>query len=175
MVVATQNPIEQEGTYPLPEAQLDRFMVKIPIGYPSREQEVELVELHGHGASMPRIEDFELAVVADLEFIVRARTAVAGVQLSPEVRDYVVDIVRATREHPSLSAGASPRATNMLSLASRAAAVLAGRDYVLPDDVKKLLGPVLAHRLVLAPGAELEALSTRGVLKLVVEQIAAPR
>ncbi len=175
LVVATQNPIEQEGTYPLPEAQLDRFLVKIPIGYPDRDGERELVQLHGQSAGMPRLERFGLEAVADLAAIRSARECVAGLRLSEEVRDYAVDVSRATREHPALSAGASPRATNMLCCAARAAAVLAGRDYTLPDDVKRLAVPVLGHRLVLAPGAELDGTTAGDVLAEVLQRSAAPR
>ena len=175
MVVATQNPIEHEGTYPLPEAQLDRFLVKVVVTYPSRDQEREMVRMHGHSSCTPRIADFGVEAVADLQTVVEARKVVAELELADEVLDYVVDIVGATREHPSLAAGASPRATNMLSLATRAAAALAGRDYTLPDDVKKLAVPVLAHRVIMAPGAELEGTTARDVVQQILEQVEAPR
>ncbi len=175
LVIATQNPIEHEGTYPLPEAQLDRFMVKIPIDYPDREQERSMVRMHGHTASMPALDEFELQPIVDLAQIRAARAVVASLSLTDEVLDYVVDIARATREHPSLLAGASPRSTNMLCLACRALAALDGRGYALPDDVKRLVVPVLEHRIVLAPGAELEGTGTRDVLNQIVEQIPAPR
>jgi MoxR-like ATPase len=174
-VIATQNPIEQEGTYPLPEAQLDRFLVKIPIGYPDREQELRMVRLHGHRSSSPRVSELGLQPLADLERIVAARRLVAGLELSDAALGYAVDLVRATRENPSLVAGASPRATNVLCLAARALAGLSGRAYVLPDDVKQLVEPVLAHRIVLAPGAELEGLTASGVLETIVRQVPAPR
>ena len=175
LVVATQNPIEQEGTYPLPEAQLDRFLFKVKVGYPSRDEEREMVRLHGHRTSMPRLEDFGLETVADLDAIVAARRTVADLRLSDEVSDYVVDLVRATREDPALLFGASPRAINMLAVASRALAALSGRDFVIPDDVKALTAPLLRHRLVLAPGAELEGLSADAVLRRIVERVPAPR
>jgi len=175
MVVATQNPIEQEGTFPLPEAQLDRFMFKVRVPYPTRDQEREMVALHGHRTSMPRLTEFGLEPVADLERLLGAREAVAEIRLSEEVSDYIVDLVRATREDPSLVFGASPRAINMLAVASRALAALSGRDFVIPDDVKGLAAPLLRHRLVLAPGAELEGLSSDAVLARIIEGVPAPR
>jgi MoxR-like ATPase len=175
MVVATQNPIEQEGTYPLPEAQLDRFLFKIRIEYPTRDQEREMVRLHGHRTAMPRPEQFGLERIADLQFLEDARSVVAGLRLADEMVDYVVDLVRATREHPALLNGASPRACNMLATAARAYAALRGREFVIPDDVKALAVPVLAHRVVLAPGAEIEGLTARSVVQSVVERTPAPR
>ncbi len=175
MVVATQNPIEHEGTYPLPEAQLDRFLFKVRIDYPAREDERAMVVLHGHRSSMPRIADFGVAPVAGLTEVEEARAFVSGLRLAPEVTDYVLDVVRATREHPALRCGASPRAAIMLATAARALAALSGRDYVLPDDVKKLVPPALGHRIVLAPGAEIEGTTGESVLKQVVAQVPAPR
>ncbi len=175
LVLATQNPIEQEGTYPLPEAQLDRFLFKIRIDYPSRDEERALVHLHGHRTAMPPIEAFGLLRVASLELLVAARRTVAGLRLADPLVDYVVDLVRATRQNPALRAGASPRAANMLATASRAWAALQGRDFVIPDDIKALAEPVLGHRLVLSPAAEIEGLTTPVVLGRVLEQVAAPR
>jgi MoxR-like ATPase len=175
MVVATQNPIEQEGTYPLPEAQLDRFLVKIAIGYPDRDQEIAMARLHGHRSGTPEARGLGLEPVADLAWIDAARATVAGLGLADPVLAYIVDVVRATREHPSLQVGASPRSINMLCLASRALAALRGRDYVLPDDVQELAAPILAHRVVLSAGAEIEGASLGGVLEEVLEQVPAPR
>ncbi|MCK6481474.1 MAG: MoxR family ATPase [Planctomycetes bacterium] len=175
MVVATQNPIEFEGTYPLPEAQLDRFLFRIRVGYAGREAELAILRLHGRSTAMPRPGDFPVEVVAGLEAVVEAREAVARVTLSDEVLGYVVDIARATREDPSLQAGASTRAANMLAAGSRALAALSGRDYALPDDVKKLAPPTLCHRLVLAPGAEIEGLDAESVLQGVLARVPAPR
>jgi len=174
-VIATQNPIEHEGTYPLPEAQLDRFLVKVLIDYPSRDDELSMARTHGHRAGTPDVEGLGLERLADLDWILRARQHVVGIELADEVIAYVVDLVRATREDASLSAGASPRAINMLCLASRANATLRGRDYVIPDDVKELVSPVLAHRLVLSPGAELEGASAASTLAQIVQQVPAPR
>ncbi len=175
MVIATQNPIEQEGTYPLPEAQLDRFLFKHVLDYPTLEEERAIVGRHGHRTTMPRLEDFGLAAVADLEALARIRSFVKGVRLSDEMVSYVVDVIRTTREHPSLQFGASPRAANMLASAARAYAALGGRDYVIPDDVKFVAVPALRHRVILAPGAEIEGLQTDRVIRQVLEQTAAPR
>jgi MoxR-like ATPase len=174
-VLATQNPIEQEGTYPLPEAQLDRFLFKIPVGYPTLEQERDMVKLHGHRTSMPRLADFGLTPVADLASILGARGVVAALRLSDAVTDYVVTIVRATRQHSSLLCGASPRAASMLAAAARARAVLDGRDFVLPDDVKELALPALGHRMIAAPGSELEGVTPASVLQQILDQVPAPR
>ena len=121
MVVATQNPIEQEGTYPLPEAQLDRFLFKVMVGYPERDEECTMVQTHGHQTSMPRLEELGLSVVCDLNLIARIRQMVTGLRLADETVRYIVDLVRATRQHPSLQFGASPRAANMLAAAGRSA------------------------------------------------------
>ena len=175
MVVATQNPIEQEGTYPLPEAQLDRFLFKHVLDYPSLEEERAIVGRHGHQTTMPRLEDFGLAPVAGLQDLARIRGFVKGIRLSEDMVHYIVDVVRTTREHPSLQVGASPRAANMLASAARAFAAIGGRDYVIPDDVKFVAVPALRHRVILAPGAEIEGLRTDGVITQVLEQTAAPR
>ncbi len=175
MVIATQNPIEQEGTYPLPEAQLDRFLFKVVIGYPSRDEERQIVRRHGTGSAMPRLSDFGLRPVADLGTLLHMRAAVQQVRASDGILDYIVDLVRVTRERPSLSYGASPRAAAMLTNASRAYAALMGRDYVLPDDVKALAVPALRHRVVLAPGAELEGLTAESVIGQLLDQLPVPR
>jgi MoxR-like ATPase len=175
MVIATQNPIEQEGTYPLPEAQLDRFLFKVVIGYPTRDEERAIVHRHGHRTTMPRLTDFQIRPVADLGTIVAMRQVITQIRVSDAIIDYIVDLVRATRERPSISYGASPRAATMLTTASRAYAAMQARDYVLPDDVKALVIPALRHRIVLAPGAEIEGLTTEQVIRQIVEQVPAPR
>ena len=175
MVIATQNPIEQEGTYLLPEAQLDRFLFKVIIGYPSRDEERAIVLRHGHRTSMPRLGDHGLSAVADLSQLIAMREAVAQVRVSEAIVDYIVDLVRATRERPAIAYGASPRAAAMITTASRAHAALAGRDFVLPDDVKRLAVPALRHRVVLAPGAEIEGLTADAVIQAIVEQLPVPR
>jgi MoxR-like ATPase len=175
MVVATQNPIEQQGTYPLPEAQLDRFLFKVIIDHPSRDEEREIVRRHGHRSSMPRVEDFGLKAVADGAVLAQVREAVTQIRLSDPLVDYIVDVIRATREHSSLEVGASTRAANMLAAAARAFAVLAGRDFVIPDDIKFLALPVLRHRLTLSPSAEIEGLTADRILREVIDQTPAPR
>jgi MoxR-like ATPase len=175
MVVATQNPIEQQGTYPLPEAQLDRFLFKVIIDHPSRDEEREIVRRHGHRSAMPRVEDFGLKAVADSSVLAQARAAVTEIHLSDQLIDYIVDVIRATREHSSLEVGASTRAANMLAAASRAFAVLQGRDFVIPDDIKFLALPVLRHRLTLSPSAEIEGLTADRILREVIDRTPAPR
>ena len=175
MVVATQNPIEQQGTYPLPEAQLDRFLFKILIEYPEREEELEIVRRHGHRSAMPRLTDFGLNAIADEQSLTAAREIVSRIRLSEELIAYLVDLIRATRQHGSLEVGGSPRSANMLASAVRAFAALQGRDFVIPDDVKHLIFPVLRHRIVLSPGGEIEGLTPDKVLHEILEQIPAPR
>jgi MoxR-like ATPase len=175
MVVATQNPIEQQGTYPLPEAQLDRFLFKLLIDHPSREEERQIVRRHGHRSAMPQLEDFGLETVADGKTLAAMREAVTYIRLSDPLVDYIVDVIRSTREHSSLEVGASTRAANMLASAVRAFAVLQGRDFVIPDDIKVLALPVLRHRLMLSPSAEIEGLTTDRILREVLERTPAPR
>jgi MoxR-like ATPase len=175
IVVATQNPIEHEGTYPLPEAQLDRFLFKLKVHPPTRTDEIEMVRVHGHRTATPRLEQFNLAPICDKEFLSAARAFVGELRLADPMVEYIVDLVRATRSHSDLLYGASPRAANMLACAARAAAILEGREFVIPDDVKELFLPVMRHRVILAPGAEVEGRSTDEVLKQIVAQVAAPR
>ena len=175
MVIATQNPIEQEGTYPLPEAQMDRFLFKIDVGYPDRDSERALVALHGRGGGMPKPSEFDLELVSAPEGIDAARATVREVHVSDEVIDYIVDLVRASREQTTLLAGASPRAAAMITAASRALAAVSGREFVTPDDVKRLAVPCLAHRTVLSPGAEIEGHSSHSIVRGLLGQVAAPR
>src|SRR5690348_10487985 len=175
MVVATQNPIEQQGTYPLPEAQLDRFLFKHVLAYPERAQEIEIVERHGKRSAMPRFDQIGIAPVLTLSELVACRGLVEEVRLSPDIVAYVVDLVRATREHPSLQYGGSPRAAAMLASSARALAAFKGRDFVIPDDIKQLARPALRHRLVLAPSAMIEGQDVDGVLGQIIDRQAAPR
>lgn len=174
-VIATQNPIEQQGVYPLPEAQLDRFLFKQTLDYPSREDELKVVEAHGSHAGMPDPVALGVQPVADSATVAAAIATVARVRLSPEIAGYVVDLVRSTRESADLETGASPRAGAMLALASRARAVLDGRDYVIPDDVKSLALPALRHKVVLSPAAEIEGRRVEQVIRSLIDQVAAPR
>jgi MoxR-like ATPase len=175
MVVATQNPIEQQGTYPLPEAQLDRFLFKIIVDYPNRDEERDIVRRHGHRSAMPRLADFGLKAVVSADALAHVRHAIAEITLSDALTDYIVDVIRATRQHASLEVGASTRAANMLAAAARALAALQARDFVIPDDVKQLALPVLRHRVILSPGAEIEGLTTDRVLREILDQTPAPR
>ncbi|MEN0064554.1 MAG: MoxR family ATPase [Myxococcota bacterium] len=175
LVVATQNPIEHEGTYPLPEAQLDRFLLKIDVPYPTRDEERAIVKLHGNQSAMPVLDDFALTPAADRASLAQARATVRNVRLSDEMVDYVVDVVRSTRDHTAVLHGASPRAANMLATASRTRAALNGRAYGIPDDVKAMVRPVLRHRLVLTPAAEVERTTVGQVLTQILESVAAPR
>ncbi len=143
MVIATQNPIEMEGTYPLPEAQRDRFMARVTMGYPARQSEVAMLESHGGGDQLAAVRP-----VTDVATVAAAARAIRAVYVAPVINDYIVSIVDATRHHPDLRLGASPRASLHLMRASRAAAALAGRDYVIPEDVSTLAGIVLAHRIL---------------------------
>ena len=175
LVIATQNPIEQQGTYPLPEAQLDRFLFKILVDYPDQEQEKEMVMLHGHSTVMPALDEFDLAPAADGEILGAARRLVAEIRLNEDLVDYIIQVVRATRETPALLCGASPRSANMLAVAARARAALSGRAFVIPDDIKELTRPILRHRLPLAPGAEIEGTTVEKVVEDILDQIPAPR
>jgi MoxR-like ATPase len=175
MVVATQNPIEQQGTYPLPEAQLDRFLFKILIAYPSREEECEVVRRHGHRAAMPRLGDFGIEAVVDRGALAAMRSAVSDIRLGDELVAYIVDVVRATRQNVSFEVGASTRAATMLSAAARAYGALQGRDFVIPDDVKFLALPVLRHRVTLSPSAEIEGLAADRILHEILDHTPAPR
>jgi MoxR-like ATPase len=173
LVVATQNPIEYEGTYPLPEAQLDRFLMKIEVGYPSADGELRMLELARNGLRPVSLEDVE--VVATAQDLRAARARVDDVAVSGEVAGYVVEIVRRTRELPSVTLGASPRAAVHLLVAAKAAAALNGRDFVTPDDVAELARPVLAHRIVLRPEAELERYDAADAVRTALESVPVPR
>ncbi len=175
MVVATQNPIEQQGTYPLPEAQLDRFLFKVTMDHPTRDEERDIVARHGHCSAMPRLEDFAMRPVVDGESLLAARRLAAGIRLEDVLADYIVDLVRATRQHPSIETGASTRAATMLASASRARAAALGRDFVIPDDIKRLAVPLLRHRLVMTPAAEIEGVTADQALAAITDPTAAPR
>ncbi|MDP7342487.1 MAG: MoxR family ATPase [Alphaproteobacteria bacterium] len=175
MVIATENPIEQLGTYPLPEAQLDRFLFKLIIDYPSREDELAIVARHGQRPVTGRIEDFGITALAGLEELAAIRAFVGTIKLNREVVEYIVDIVRATREHGGLQYGASPRAASVLAAAARAHAALDGRDYVIPDDVKTLAVHALRHRVVLAPSTEIEGGSAEQIIEQICDSVVAPR
>ena len=175
MVLATQNPVEHEGTFPLPEAQLDRFLLKIVVGYPPLDAELEMLAQQEAGFDPERggaMRIIEPIMPADLAR--ECRALVDGVRVAPEIRGYIAAITRATREDPSLMLGASPRATVALQRAARAGAVLEGRDYVVPDDVKARAPAVLRHRVVLAPELEVEGRSTDDVISATLSRVKAP-
>ena len=175
LVVATQNPIESQGVYPLPEAQLDRFLFKLLVPYPSAEEEARIVERSGERTGPARPADFDIAAITDAAQLGAAATAVSNVTIAKDVIDYVVRLIRATRESADLSTGASPRAAVLLASAARARAALEGRDYVLPDDVKALATSVLRHRLLLSPVAEIEGRQVEALVANLIEQTEAPR
>ena len=174
-VIATQNPIEQQGTYPLPEAQLDRFLFKHTLGYPSEAEERAIVEQHGTRTGMLDPATFGITPVANAPTIAAAVATVATITIAPPVVAYIVSLVRATRGTADLEAGASPRAAAMLAMASRARAALDGRDYVLPDDVQALALPTLAHRVLLSPAAEIDGRRVTDVVTALIAQTEAPR
>ncbi|WP_374597736.1 AAA family ATPase [Brevundimonas sp.] len=174
-VIATQNPIEQQGVYPLPEAQLDRFLFKQTLDYLSREDELKVVKAHGSQAGMPDPEGLGVTPIADQATVAAAVETVSRVRLSDEIAAYVVDLIRSTRENADLQTGASPRAGSMLAVAARARAVLDGRDYVIPDDVKGLALPALRHKVVLSAAAEIEGRRVDQVVANLIDQVPAPR
>jgi MoxR-like ATPase len=169
MVIATQNPVEMEGTYPLPEAQRDRFTARVSIGYPSPESELKMLEMHGGASPLD-----DLQPVAHAHEIVKLIEAVRQVYVAEPVRRYAVTLVGATRNHPDLRLGASPRATLHLVRAARASAALDGRDYVLPDDVQALAPAVLAHRLLPTAQAQLNRRTPEQVVAEIVQRVAVP-
>jgi MoxR-like ATPase len=175
MVMATQNPIEHEGTYPLPEAQLDRFLFKLQIGYPDRDQEFYAVMAHCSSAGTPDFDALGVHPILGAEEVDALRGVPAAIRVEPNVAGYAVLLARATREHEALAVGLSPRASTMLVAAARANAACEGRDYVLPDDVKTLFPAVARHRLVRTPTAEMEGRGLDPILEEVVARVVAPR
>jgi MoxR-like ATPase len=175
VVCATQNPVEYEGTYPLPEAQLDRFLLKLTMPLPPREVELEVLSRHAAGFDPRDLAGAGIRAVAGPEDLAAGARAVRRVAVAPEVMGYIVDVVRATRSSPSLSLGVSPRGATGLMATSRAWAWLSGRSYVTPDDVKALARPTLRHRVQLRPEAELEGVTVDGVLDSVLAAVPVPR
>ncbi|MGZ4767874.1 MAG: AAA family ATPase, partial [Ilumatobacteraceae bacterium] len=169
MVIATQNPVEQEGTYRLPESQLDRFLMRLSLGYPDRAAELAIVQTHGNNTAMS-----ELQAVVTTDEIMALIDAVRTVHLAPALQGYMVDLAEASRRHPALLLGLSPRATLQLSRATRARAASQGREYATPDDVKAVAEPVLSHRLMLRPDAMSRGVTGISVIREVVNSVPVP-
>ena len=169
MVIATQNPIEHEGTYPLPESQLDRFMIRLSIGYPGRDSELEILDKHGETEPL---EDLE--AVSDAEQVRTLVNLARNVHVADPLKAYIVNLTETTRNHPDVYLGASPRASLFLLKASRALAASRGRDYVVPDDIKDLVNPVLAHRILLAPEAHMRGARAEDVLDALMDRVPVP-
>jgi MoxR-like ATPase len=169
MVVATQNPLEHEGTYPLPEAQLDRFMMRVVIGYPDRSKELEMLDTHGIRSTF-----HDLEPVVSLEEVNDLITTAQHVTVSDPVKNYIIDLIGATRQHPDVLLGASPRSALFLQRLARARAAAQGRDFVLPDDIKELAIPVLEHRLSLRPEAQMRGETVAGVITGILGKLRVP-
>ena len=175
MVVATQNPLEQQGVYPLPEAQLDRFLFKQTVDYPSLEEERKIIATHGAEKLAMEPSAWGVERQADKALVTAAMNAVNELRLVDEIVDYIAALVRGTRENSDLESGASPRAGSMLAAAARARAALDGRDFVIPDDVKALAPALLRHRVILSPAAEINGRKVEEIVSAIIESIEAPR
>lgn len=171
IVIATQNPIEYEGTYPLPEAQLDRFIMKLNIGYPSKEGEIDMLKRR----ILRKADEIELKTLASPEIIVESQRAIEDVYVSDEILNYIVNIVRATRKHSYVEVGVSPRGTLALLKISRVKAVIDGRDYVIPDDVKEIAPYVLAHRLILKSELWIKGVNPVDIVQQIINEIEVPK
>jgi len=169
IVIATQNPIEHEGTYPLPEAQLDRFMMRVTMGYPSRAKELEMLNTHGSGSSFE-----DLKPVIHAEDVIRMAAIAQEVHVADVLKGYFIDLAETTRNHPDILLGASPRATLFLQRAARSVAAADGRDYASPDDAKMVLTPVLNHRLIVRPEAQMRGVSTADVVEHIAATVPVP-
>jgi MoxR-like ATPase len=169
MVLATQNPIEHEGTYPLPDSQLDRFLMRVTVGYPDRGAELDILETHAGEAVLD-----DLAPVATAKDVIAMTMAAREIHVAPSLKGYLVDLADASRRHSALALGMSPRATLALQKAARARAAAGGRTYVVPDDIKALAGPVLAHRLVLTPEASMQSSDARDVVDDLLRKVPVP-
>ena len=173
-VFATQNPVDFEGTYPLPEAQLDRFLLKIRVAYPSEAEELQILEMHHAGSGAGLLEDASIAPIPE-GLLAAACAEVRSIRIEPELYTYILSLARRTREWPTLLLGASPRAALSLMLVAQASAAFDGRDYLVPDDVKRAVQPVLRHRVMLKPEAELEGFDADRVLADVIAAVPVPR
>lgn len=173
MVLATQNPVEQEGTYPLPEAQLDRFLFKIKVGYPNLEEEIKILETHHERGIKPLSENVSPIITPEKLLQYKAKTA--KIRIEEKLFTYIATLIIKTRSHPHLYLGASPRASLSIMQASKAFAAIQGRDFVLPEDIKKAVFPVLRHRIVLTPEREMEGITTENVIAMILKSVEIPR
>ena len=169
MVIATQNPIEHEGTYPLPESQLDRFMMRLSVGYPNRSSELQILDTHGTRSPLE-----EMIPVVDAEEVMTLIKMAHGVHVAPTLKHYIVELAESTRDHPDVYLGASPRASLYLLKAARALAASRGRDYVIPDDIKDITVPVMAHRILLSPEAQMRGGDAGEVLESLLGRVPIP-
>jgi len=169
MVLATQNPIEYEGTFPLPEAQLDRFLVRLRLGYPETNHEINILERQQFQHPV-----VDLQQVAEAEELLKAQEAIKSIYVAPGVKHYIVELTHQTRQHPDVYLGASPRGSLALFRTGQARAAMQGRDYVLPDDIKALIKPALAHRVILGPAARLRDLSSEQVMDEIISAVPVP-
>jgi MoxR-like ATPase len=169
LVIATQNPIDHEGTFPLPEAQLDRFLVRLSLGYPSKEEEGKMLEMLRQEHPIESLE-----AVVSAEEVIGCQRAIRDVYVDPKVRDYIVELVRNTREHDDIALGGSPRASIALCRAAQALAAVRGHDFVLPDDVKRMAGPVLGHRLIVRPESRLRKVTAANIVNEVLAATSVP-
>ena len=174
-VLATENPIEYEGTYPLPEAQLDRFLLKIMIEYPGQDEEAEIVARWDAGFNSHHLEELDIQPLPDAAAIQHCRDEIRAMRMEPGVQKYIVEIVRRTRTHPTILYGASPRASVALLLCSKALAAIRGRDFATPDDIRDIAPPVLRHRLALRAEAELDGATTDAVISDILKTVEIPR
>jgi MoxR-like ATPase len=175
MVIATQNPVEYEGTYPLPEAQLDRFLFKVIVDYPTHDEGMEVLRNYQQGFSARRLAATGIQMVADAQSLQAARAEIANVNVAEAVLDYIQRIVDESRRSPDLSLGGSPRAAIALLQTSKTLAALQGRDFVVPDDIKTLVAPVMRHRIILKPEAEIEGLNPDRALERIMARVEVPR
>ena len=173
MVLATQNPIEQEGTYALPEAQLDRFIFKIKVDYPSLEEEVKIIESHHERKG--ELPQTVINPVLDMASLAEYKSKTQAIIIEPKIIQYIAEIVAKTRNHPHLYLGGSPRASISILNTAKAFAAINGRDFVIPEDVKKALNPVLNHRIILTPEREMEGMTTENVIEMIVQSVEIPR
>ena len=175
MCLATQNPIELEGTFPLPEAQVDRFLMKINITYPSREEENAILKSYREGLLLDKPSEMKLKQIIDEKKFLEIKAAIAKIYVDDKIIDYITGITYATRDYPGIEVGASPRGSVALLQTSRVKAITEGRDYIIPDDIKYLAFPVLRHRLILEPETEIEGCTPDDYLKKIVESVQVPR